>query len=273
MRSRTDYRKRRLDRERLQLLQRFEDWLETPMLILSFVWLALLVFELTLGERNLLTTAATVIWVIFIVDFSIKFTLAPRKLDYVRKSWLTVIALAVPALRVFRVARVLQPLRYARATRGIRLFRVISSLNRGTRALGQTFARHGFGYVLAMTLAVTFAGAAGMYAFENDGVGPRLESYASALWWTAMIMTTMGTEFWPQSFEGRLLCLLLALYAFAVFGYVTATIASYLIDRDAANGAAAVAGEQSVQTLHAEVRQLQLELKTITALLVDLRRY
>ncbi len=40
-----------------------------------------------------------------------------------------------------------------------------------------------------------------------------------------MIMTTMGS--WPQTPEGRVLCLLLAVYAFAVFGYVTAMLAAF----------------------------------------------
>ncbi len=43
----------------------------------------------------------------------------------------------------------------------------------------------------------------------------------------------MGSDYWPRTPEGRILCLLLALYAFAVFGYVTATLASYFIGRDA----------------------------------------
>jgi voltage-gated potassium channel len=42
----------------------------------------------------------------------------------------------------------------------------------------------------------------------------------------------MGSDYWPQTPEGRLLCLLLAIYAFAVFGYVTAAIAAYFVDRD-----------------------------------------
>ena len=31
--------------ERLEILERLENWLETPMLILSFVWLALFIYE------------------------------------------------------------------------------------------------------------------------------------------------------------------------------------------------------------------------------------
>jgi len=47
-----------------------------------------------------------------------------------------------------------------------------------------------------------------------------------------MIMTTMGSQYWPQTPEGRMLCLFLALYAFAVFGYVTAAIATFFIGLD-----------------------------------------
>lgn len=36
------------------------------------------------------------------------------------------------------------------------------------RALGASMGRRGFGYVIALALLVTFAGAAGMYAFEKE---------------------------------------------------------------------------------------------------------
>ena len=68
-----------------------------------------------------------------------------------------------------------------------------------------------------------------MYAFERSVEG--FHSFGDAVWWTAMIMTTMGSAYWPQTTEGRALCFLLALYAFAVFGYVTATIASFLLEK------------------------------------------
>jgi len=65
-----------------------------------------------------------------------------------------------------------------------------------------------------------------------------IHDYGTALWWTAMLMTTMGSAYWPQTGEGRILCVLLALYAFAVFGYVTATLATFFVSRDMARAAA-----------------------------------
>ncbi len=118
--------KQLLTDERRELLARLEDWLETPMLVLGFVWLALLLVEFIRGLNPLLETIGYVIWGIFILDFVLKFILAPHKLDYLKSNWLTAIALVVPALRVFRIFRVMRLLRAARAARGLRLVRVVT---------------------------------------------------------------------------------------------------------------------------------------------------
>lgn len=246
-------------RARWATLARLEDAMEIPMVVLGFVWLVLLVLELTQGLTPFLAGASVAIWVVFIVDFALKLILAPRKLPYLARNWLTALALLVPALRVFRIFRALRALR---AARGLRLLRVVATLQRGMRALGRTLRRRGFGYAVALTLIVTFTGAAGMYAFENhlpDGRG--LNSYGTALWWTAMIMTTMGSEYWPQTPEGRLLCLLLAIYAFAVFGYVTATLASFFVSQDARAPDARLAGAAAVDALRRDIAALQAELR------------
>lgn len=249
-----------LREERRGVLAQLEGWMETPMLALGLVWLALMLWEYVRGIGPLLEAVVNVIWIIFILDFVLKFTLAPDKTDYLKSNWLTLVALVVPALRVFRIFRVVRVLRAARAARGLRLVRVVTSLNRGMRALGASMGRRGFGYVVALTALVTLAGAAGMYAFENGAEGG-LTTYGEALWWTAMIMTTMGSAYWPRTPEGRVLCVLLALYSFAVFGYVTATLATFFVGRDAESAEAEVAGAAQVESLRAEVAALREELR------------
>ena len=186
--------KEALRKERYELLKRVEDSLEIPMLVLAFVWLALLVVELIWGESLLFEVIGTVIWIIFILNFAVEFVLAPQKVDYLKKNWLVAISLVVPALRLFRVFRVFRLLRLTRVGRSLSLLRVISSLNRGMRALGASLSRRGFGYVIALTVLVTFTGAAGMYAFENMVPGG-IHSYGEALWWTTMILTTIGSQY------------------------------------------------------------------------------
>lgn len=235
------------------------------MVVLGLAWLALLIIDLTGNLTPLLQMLSNVIWVIFIAEFLLKFTLAPEKLRFLKRNVLTLVALALPALRIFRIFRAIRLLRLARATRGVRLVRVVTSINRGMRALGNTMQRRGFGYVAATTALVTFAGAAGMYAFERDSAGGGgLNDYGSALWWTAMIMTTLGSDFWPQTAEGRLLCLALSLYALGILGYVTATLASFFLGRDAANSNAEVAGTPQIDALRNEIQLLRGEIQRLS---------
>ena len=222
-----------LRRERWKLTAQLVRTLERPMLVLSTVWLVLLVIEFSRGLSPWLQTANDIIWLIFIAQFVVEFVIAPSKGLYLRKHWVTAVSLALPALRLLRVTRLLRLTRVARAARGIRFARLLGAINRGMRTLALGFRRRGIGYLIVLTLVVAVTGAAGMYRFEIDAPGgPGFVDYGTALWWTAMLLTTMGSEYWPRTPEGRVLCLLLALYAFAVFGYVTAAIAAYFVGRD-----------------------------------------
>jgi voltage-gated potassium channel len=253
-----------LDRERSEVLQQWEDWLETPMLVLSFAWLGLFLVELVWGLNPLLAAIGTTIWIAFILDFGIKFTLAPRKLSYLKHNWLIAFSLLIPALRIFRIVRIIQPLQSVHAVRGLQLLRMMIRTNRGMRLLAKSVERRGFGYVVGLTTIITLIGAAGIYAFERElPNGTGITDYGTALWWTAMVMTTMGSDYFPKTAEGRVLCFLLAMYAFAVFGYLTATLATFFVGRDAENDKAKLAKAQSIQALHIEITALRSEIQAL----------
>lgn len=247
------------DEERLSVLAQLEGWFERPMWLLAFVWLVLLVVEFTRGTSPLLSGIGAVVWGIFVLEFLLRFLIAPRKLSFVGRNWLTLLALLVPALRLFRVGRVLLVARAGRVYRGARLVRVFGSINRGMRALSASMSRRGLKYVLASTVIVLFVGATGMHAFESGGGSP-YSDFGSALWWTAMVLTTMGSDSFPKTAEGRLLCLMLAVYAFAVFGYVTAAIATYFVGRDAQSAEGELVGQTEVVALRQEIAALRSEL-------------
>jgi voltage-gated potassium channel len=203
------------------------------MLVLSVVWSVLLAIEFTRGLSPWLQTMNDVIWGAFVAQFVVEFVAAPGKQVYLRKHWVTAVSLALPALRLLRFVRIARVARVARAARGIRLARLLSTINRGMRTLSRGFRRRGLGYLIVLTSLVAITGAAGMYRFELEAPGGSgFTDYGTALWWTVMLLTTMGSDYWPRTPEGRLLCVLLAVYAFAVFGYVTAAIAAYFVDRD-----------------------------------------
>jgi voltage-gated potassium channel len=248
---------KQLRNERKKLLNSLERLLEGPMIFLGFVWLLLLVVELVWGLTQPLQYLSIGIWIVFIIDFLVKFILAPEKLRFLKGNWLTAVSLVLPALRVLRIFRVL------RVLRGVRLIRVVSSLNRSMKSLGASMSRRGFGYVVLLALVFTFGGAAGMYAIEKGA--PGFENYGMALWWTAMRIITAGSEYWPLTAEGRALAFVLAVFGYAVFGYVTATLATFFIGRDAETKDAPVAGSKDIDELKKMIESLTIKVNELNA--------
>ena len=249
----------KLSTARAELARRVEHWFELPMVVLGAIWLGLLLVELVGYATPATDLASTIIWIVFVIEYTFRFAVAPRKKLFLRHNWITALSLALPALRVLRIARVARLLRAGRAVRAVRVARILTSFNRGMRALGSTMQSRGFPYAAALTVVVLLLGAAGMYTFERDvGNEEGFRSFGAALWWTAMLLTTMGSEYWPRSPEGRFVCLLLSIYAFAVFGYMTATLASFFIGSDSE-------GERQ------RADRLELELGQIREALNDLR--
>ena len=115
---------------------------------------------------------------------------------------------------------------------------------------------------LVLVLVELVWGAGGMLAFEPAAdVEGGFRGYVDALWWTAMLLTSIGSEYWPQSAEGRLLCFLLSLYGLAVFGCITASFASFFVGRDAASADAEVVGAPDIAALRTEIAALRGSLR------------
>lgn len=283
----------RLAQERRGLLRTISGILDTPMTILSFVWVGLLIIDFTGGMNSSLETANEIIWSLFILHFGLEFWIAPDKLRYLRKNWLTAIALVLPAFRVLRAFRAFRTLRFlqtARVGRSVRLLRWVTSMNRGMKATRRTMRQQGMPYLLALTVIVCMAGAAGVYVFENpaalhrEGLAPPsstagIGSYGEAVWWTAMMLTTMGSDYFPRTTEGRIIAWLLAVYAFAIFGYITATVAGLIVKSDKRKQVAA-STESSTQPPAAPanyeealraLERLDLQLQQVRAALAEHR--
>ncbi len=240
------------------VLEQLDAWLRVPMLVLSFVWLALVIVELAGGSSRLIEVFGTIIWIIFIVEFLVRLALAPDKWAFLKGNWLSVLALVAPAIRLVRIFRVL---RLARGARALRLVRIVGTANRSMNALRASLGRRGFGFVALSTVLVAMLGAGGMLAFEPaTEVNGGFSSYADALWWTAMLLTSLGSDFWPKTLEGRVLCFLLSLYGFAVFGYMMGIFASFFIGRDAAASDAEIASATAIADLRADIARLRHEL-------------
>lgn len=263
-------------RRRWLLLEELAALLEGPLVVLAFVWLGLLVIDLTSGLSGRLELLMYVVWAIFIGDFLLRLAIAPTRLAYLRANWLTALALVLPALRVIRALSVLRFLRVARAARSVSLLRLVTTLNRSIGALRRTLTRRGLAFVVAATVAVLLGGAAGIAYFESAdavrevGGSGGLASYGDAVWWTAMLLTTLGSDYWPQTGEGRLLTWLLAVYAFAVFGYITASLASHFVRVDAVSDRPL--GRPQTGSVERELALLREEVRALRAVVVEQAR-
>ncbi len=223
------------------------------MLVLGVAWLALLVVQLIYGSSAWSNDLTVAIWAIFVIDFAIRFILAPKKVSFLKHHWLVALSLMLPALSILRLTRVLALL----PSWQVLIFRLLTGLNRTVSVLGTTMRRRGMAYVLLLATVVTFAGAAGIYAVEPHGQDA-IPSYGYALWWTGMIMTTMGSAYYPQTWGGRVLCFLLSVFAFSIFGYITAAIASFFVRQDASEKG--TSSEPSLADVLSELKALRAEL-------------
>ncbi|MDQ3809601.1 MAG: ion transporter [Chloroflexota bacterium] len=250
--------------ERLELQERLAAWLDVPLTALAFIMLGLLVAQFLLplspSWQTHVDQAQTAIWAIFAVDFAFELLLAPSKVRYLKQNWLTAVSVLLPAFRTLRVVRV------ARALRGVSLLRLLTTLNRGGRALEHVARRGQLGYVLGLTLLVTAGGAAGVYFFESGEPDALIHTPGDALWWAATLITTVNSPLAVVTLEGRLVAMLLRVYALAVSGYITAVIAVQLFglsQRDHATDAHAL--EALLEEMHllrnelAEVRRHQTD--------------
>lgn len=122
-------------RKRYRIFYRLEEHLEIPMFVLAIIWLYLFLIEMFSDLSETQQTLILVIWILFIIEFFIKLVVAPRKLQYIKNSWITIIALIIPALRVFRIFNALRILRSVRVINSTTIIRAVTSGKRFFGAL------------------------------------------------------------------------------------------------------------------------------------------
>lgn len=248
--------------ERFELLENVQSILEPAMTALGLGFLILLLLDYTatgLSARNqaAIDTALQVIWVIFLLDFAVRFIIAPAKGLFLRQNWFAALSLVLPFLRPFRAFRAV------RVLRSLSLVRLLGAINRGIRVLRKVTRGRQFAYVGGLTVLATIAGAAGALYFDRDIASAPIQTFGDALWWAAAMVTTINNEKYVVSTEARVIAILLRVFAVSIFGFITASIASYLIGT---TGSSAETEERTTAdhvALQSEIAALQRELSLL----------
>jgi voltage-gated potassium channel len=225
-------------RERLAAL--IEDRLDIPMAVLAVIWAGLVAYELIAParQRDDLTLAGNVIWVIFIVEFAVKITVSGHPIRYLRRKWPSVLFLALPILRVFRVVRAV------RAFRALPAARIVGS---SYRAIGTARSLLGsrLAFLSVASAVVIFAG--GQLFHLAEGREGDAGSLGDGLWWAANAAISGNLVIDPVTPGGRLLGLVLQGYAVVVFASVAATLGAFFIESRAERAAAEDAAEDAAK--------------------------
>ncbi len=250
--------KRNIERE--TLLISLDQILDTPMVILSFIMLGLFLVEMGLdlspGWIRTISLIQWFIWFVFTIEFMVKFAISPNKKAFLRSNWLTGLAVVLPVLRILRIARI------ARAARSLRALRFVTVGNRSIRQLGYMLGRRHLQYVFGIVVIVTMLSGAGIYFLERSVPDSNIQSFGDGLWWSSGTITTVSTQLYPISAEGRVLAVAVMIFGVVVFGYVAGSLASIFnrvdTDADAEERAAKEPdSDQCSQQLLEEIKELK----------------
>lgn len=196
------------------------------------------------------------IWLVFVIEFTIRLLLTPDRLRMLRTHVFDILVLVLPFLRVFRGVRALRSV--ARA-----IF-AIGGMTLSGRALETTrrVARgKGVPYVMGLVTLAAIAGALIVLHVETGVPGSNIGTLGDALWWALSTVTTVGYgDRYPTTTEGRVVAFALMLLGLGLFSLVTARIAAFFVGDDQA-------GEEARQ----EFRQLNERLARVEGLLLEAR--
>lgn len=212
----------------------FEEWLawateraDPFMAWLGVVFALLVGFELAVDvgatTATALRAAGWTIWGVFVVELLAKLWLAPRRLRFLRRHWLQVVMLVVPALRVLRFLRLL------RLGRALPAARVVSSSYRSAGTAKRLF-RSRLGYLGAVSVVVAVALAQIAFVLERgarDGVFP---SFGDALLWAFAVVLALQGDPVPSSAGARVAMLLGFGFGVVVIASLAGTVGAYLVE-------------------------------------------
>jgi voltage-gated potassium channel Kch len=110
----------------------------------------------------------------------------------------------------------------------------------------------------------TGAGSLAVLDAERGKPGANITTFGDALWWATTTVTTVGYgDRFPTTGQGRLIAGLLMLGGIALLGVVTASLASWLLDRvREVEEESRLATRRDIHALSEQVAELKEELQT-----------
>jgi voltage-gated potassium channel len=224
-------------------VHRWEKRTEWPLAVVAIIFLAVYSVQVLANPQGrddaALEAVLLITWAIFAVDYFARLILATD-----RKRWFTrhLLDLAVVTLPFLRPLRLLRLLVLFGA-----LQKAVGGAIRGRVIIYSAFT---------VTLLIYVAALASLDA-ERGQPNSRINNFGDAVWWAITTVTTVGYgDVSPVTTTGKVVSVFLMIGGISLVGVVTATLASWIIERVAREGTAnQAATAEEIDSLRSDFTQ------------------
>lgn len=195
--------------------------------VLLIVWISLDTFERVdfLNNHKYMTFQFWVC-VVFIIDFFVELYYSENKWRYFRHR-LAFLLLSIPYLNIINMLDIhlshdaLYFVRFIPLARGaLALSIVIGYLS--SNAVTSLF----MSYLVIMIMLAYFCSL--IFYQREAGINPQVNSYWTALWWSAMNMSTVGCDISPVTVSGKIVAVILPVSGMIIFPLFTVYLTDYV---------------------------------------------
>jgi voltage-gated potassium channel len=237
----------------------------TILSLVIMVWMMLPVAPQTF---TLLNVYDNIICIIFLIDFALNLTAAPKKSDYFIKGrgWLDLLG-SIPSFGVFKYTALLRLFRLSRLARIARLMR-----GENKKTLVKDVVGHRSQYALFITiftaiLVLTVCSVL-VLQFESKSPDANITTGWNSLWYSIVTITTVGYgDFYPVTFWGRITAMFIMIAGVGIIGALASILASLLV-----GGSAPADEEEPPAESPAPASSLEQELAAIKMELASLHQ-
>lgn len=200
-------------------VERWERRAEIPLLLLAAAFVVAYAWpvvdrDLNPGVRDTLNVLSWTVWAAFAIDLAIRLGLADDRRDYAIRHWYDVALVVLPVLRALRLLRLLVLLR-------------MLDRSAASNLAGRVLVYAAFIAVMAVAL-----GGLAVLDSEQDATNANITTFGAALWWACTTVTTVGYgDYYPVTFAGRVVAVVLMVVGIGLVGTVMASVASWLLAR------------------------------------------
>ena len=185
----------------------------------AVISVVLAIIDYTRGLNSAELCADRVIYIIFVIDYIVRFFISDEKINFFKANILDLIAI-VPFNSAFRGLRLLK---LSKVLKFVRLIRV-GALSARCMTKAKNFLNvNGFKYVICLSIGSIILSSLLMTYFEGM-------KFQDALWWSFVTTTTVGYgDLSPATSAGRIVASFLMLVGIGLIGSLTSTITSFFL--------------------------------------------